>query len=476
MNASSHRRAGANVISTLQRSGSPAASTTGMRLPAAASHDEAVRCIGWSEEGRPITVQSVGPMDARVRIAIVAGQHGDERLASVAAEAAIRHARLTLNAAGRPIGDLARIELVRSANPDGAARRRRTNARGVDLNRDHLELETSEARTLHAWIARLRPDVVIDVHAYPSRRAWLGDLGLRHAGDACIDWSGCPAASADLLSRGAELGRRAIAATARRGWRTDRYLVASGRGVPRPSSPTPATLLNAATVRFGSVGILVEAREPAPDEVAASRDRATDAATDAIVEVMRAATEGAAAPRRATSGVPSHVAVSGRWERSGPAPSLWVHGRHDRRVRKIDAPGRPRTRFVASTVVEVPTAYGMPLAPWSIPIIERLRRLGLDPAPAPGAEHRIEQAVVTSVVASRRRDRAARRISARWTAVSSAGRSGWCWWNARHDADAARTLALLMEPESRFGLLQHGQVPLPGPSAPIRRAVASASG
>lgn len=40
----------------------------------------------------------------------------------------------------------------------------RENARGLDLNRDFMKLESAEARSLVALLSRWSPDVVVDLH------------------------------------------------------------------------------------------------------------------------------------------------------------------------------------------------------------------------------------------------------------------------------------------------------------------------
>jgi protein MpaA len=81
--------------------------------------------IGHSVEQRPIAVTRVGDPAAQIRVIVVGDVHGNER----AGERIV--ARL---ARSRPGG--VRMWLVRSANPDGAAAGTRSNARGVDLNRN----------------------------------------------------------------------------------------------------------------------------------------------------------------------------------------------------------------------------------------------------------------------------------------------------------------------------------------------------
>ena len=49
-------------------------------------------------------------------------------------------------------------------NPDGAERTRRTNAQGIDINRDALRLQTPEGRFLKSVRDRLKPSVGYNLH------------------------------------------------------------------------------------------------------------------------------------------------------------------------------------------------------------------------------------------------------------------------------------------------------------------------
>lgn len=82
--------------------------------------------IGTSVQGRPIYAYQVGEEDA-ARTMIVLGQiHGDEPAGRRTAGAIRDH---------RPVTGIT-LWIVPTINPDGAVLKRRTNARGVDLNRN----------------------------------------------------------------------------------------------------------------------------------------------------------------------------------------------------------------------------------------------------------------------------------------------------------------------------------------------------
>ena len=103
--------------------------------------------LGRSYEGRPI--EAVHVRGEGMRILVVGCVHGDE----------CEGTEVTgLLARSQPRADL---WLVHRLNPDGYAARRRTNAHGVDLNRDFLSATQRETRIARKLILRLRPDVTI---------------------------------------------------------------------------------------------------------------------------------------------------------------------------------------------------------------------------------------------------------------------------------------------------------------------------
>ena len=85
--------------------------------------------LGHSVEGQPIGLTTFE--DGEPTIFIVAGIHGDEPGSADVAHALVDYLHANPDAyAGRTVG------IMPASNPDGLARNRRTNANGVDLNRN----------------------------------------------------------------------------------------------------------------------------------------------------------------------------------------------------------------------------------------------------------------------------------------------------------------------------------------------------
>lgn len=143
--------------------------------------------IGRSVTGRPIIAREVGDGTRAVAVLVVGCVHGDE----CAGTAITRRLR------GAVVPPGVDLWLVDSLNPDGAATGTRSNARGVDLNRNFpwgwhaagaahtglsagtKRLSEPEARAAYRLITAIRPDITIWYH----QRLALVDLS---AGDSRI--------------------------------------------------------------------------------------------------------------------------------------------------------------------------------------------------------------------------------------------------------------------------------------------------
>ena len=155
--------------------------------------------LGRSYEGRPIQVVHVA--GAGPRILVVGCIHGDE-CEGLEVTKLLEHSH--------PNADL---WLLPQLNPDGYASRSRTNARGVDLNRDFLAATQRETRIARKLILRLRPDITVWFHQPQAVvRAWgpsraVGRRYARLAGVPYRTWE-WPPGSASRWQNG--LGQRSF--------------------------------------------------------------------------------------------------------------------------------------------------------------------------------------------------------------------------------------------------------------------------
>jgi hypothetical protein len=91
--------------------------------------------------------------------------HGDEPTATVALLDVLNHLGATRSSAEtKSLLSNLTLAVIPMLNPDGAERTRRTNAQGIDVNRDALRLQTPEGRFLKSVRDRLKPAIGYNLH------------------------------------------------------------------------------------------------------------------------------------------------------------------------------------------------------------------------------------------------------------------------------------------------------------------------
>jgi murein peptide amidase A len=129
------------------------------------------RVIGRSVLGRPIVAYRKGVADARRTVVVLGQMHGDERAGVATAEWVRDHV---------PVRADADVWVVPTMNPDGLARGTRTNAHGVDLNRNWpmnwrptsrgitwsgpSAASEPETRAMLAFLREVQPDFMTSIH------------------------------------------------------------------------------------------------------------------------------------------------------------------------------------------------------------------------------------------------------------------------------------------------------------------------
>lgn len=98
---------------------------------------------------------------SRITILITASQHGSEQSGKEAVLALLRD--LTLGSL-QPLLQKANVLIVPQANPWGNHQDRRVNELGLDLNRDHIKMESESVQAIHRVFRAWMPEVTLDVH------------------------------------------------------------------------------------------------------------------------------------------------------------------------------------------------------------------------------------------------------------------------------------------------------------------------
>jgi len=206
--------------------------------------------LGQSQQGRDLPflifskegLKDLAALKALGRPVVwfVGQQHGNE---PAGAEAMLALAHDLALGDLRAVLDKLVVVIVPRSNPDGAAADKRPGASGFDLNRDHLLLTLPETRALHAKLAELPADVIVDVHEFSVANRWLEKFGGLNAADAMILYATNPAVPAPTTRIAAEMIKPAMdKAMAQKGltsfwyfttsYRKDDKLVSMGGNAP----------------------------------------------------------------------------------------------------------------------------------------------------------------------------------------------------------------------------------------------------
>ncbi|WP_082486079.1 MULTISPECIES: M14 family metallopeptidase [unclassified Acidovorax] len=152
--------------------------------------------LGMSQRGEPIlgllATRAPGTSPAqldnsgRPTVVLIGQQHGDE---PAGAEALLVISRELTQGLLEPLLDRINVVIVPRANPDGAAAGTRVTANGVDMNRDHLLLNTPEARALAGVVNEYRPILVVDAHEYTVAGRYLQKFNAIQRYDTLLQYT-----------------------------------------------------------------------------------------------------------------------------------------------------------------------------------------------------------------------------------------------------------------------------------------------
>ncbi len=122
----------------------------------------------------------------RPTVLLIGQQHGDEPAGS---EALLVIARELAQGLLQPVLDRINVIIVPRANPDGSATGQRVTSGGLDMNRDHLLLNTPEARALARLSRDYHPTVVVDAHEYVVVGRFLQKFDAVQKYDALLQYA-----------------------------------------------------------------------------------------------------------------------------------------------------------------------------------------------------------------------------------------------------------------------------------------------
>jgi len=131
-----------------------------------------VKTIGRSHNNRSIWLATATnpdyPSDNKIRLFIIARQHGTECAGTTATLAFVQYLAHPPSTALAQLLRYFEINVVPVANPDGCVAGHRTNGQQVDLNRDWGKFTQPETQAIRAAIIHRQPHAVLDLHELPA--------------------------------------------------------------------------------------------------------------------------------------------------------------------------------------------------------------------------------------------------------------------------------------------------------------------
>lgn len=368
---------------------------------------------------------------ATLRVLLLAGQHGDEPLPQQALAAFIE---------SQPDHPGLELAVLPTLNPDGVAEKRRANAHGLDLNRDHALLQSAEVRALHGFVRTWQPQVVIDLHTYPTRRQHLVEQGLVYAHDVFLDvptHPNAPRALAGLFLR------EVLPALNRVEIRAGRYTLINPSGRVRHSTPDVRDARNALSLRYGCFSVLLEARTPdTPGECS----HVLNAARHALALTLRwleCHSDALQLPRE----LPERVVVGARYKPSLRPLTLPFAHPDTVGVRLVTLPGPYTPQLEPTEIVTPPRAYAVPRT--AKRLLEVLRRHGIALCAAEGTSYQVVRYTVKTLRPSTRSERAPRTLELSHETISTPLAD---YFLASVNSENARALTTFLEPASKYAL------------------------
>ena len=407
--------------------------------------------IGRSAEGRPLIATLVGSPTARTRVLVMAGQHGDE-------QTAIRSVKrlVATNGPRLATGANLQIAILANVNPDGAARRTRLNAGGVDLNRDHQLLHAAETTVLHGFIRDWRPQLIIDVHNYPPRRKHLLRQNLIYCQDLFVDIPTNPNLINGPFGRlTQDLLQTVVSAINQRGYRCERYTLVNSSGRVRHSTPDVNDARNGLALRYGIPTVLLEGRQPIRRDRPAVRERLQTVLQTAIFVILAWA-EGNHQMLKAAKMPMTSAVLRSRYLADAQARKLEFKVLPSGNIHRVALPGKYTPHLKVTQQLDLPQAYAVPAALTNLCSI--LIRHGFSHHMANQDEFmRTQGYQLHAVVPSRRLHRMPRQLTLERVEEK---RSLDNYFIFPVTPEAGTSLAVFLEPQSKHGLHRYSETGL----------------
>jgi hypothetical protein len=429
--------------------------------------------IGYSERRRPLIIKSYhgnATKESLVKVFILAGQHGDERYCKRAVARLI--STLDDNSDYPKQFESLEIAILQDANPDGSAMKSRTNASGIDLNRDHQFLNAAETRSIHSFMRKWRPHLVIDVHNYPSKRKHLLDKGLVLHQDVFIDVPTNPGVFTNVHMDQKVFDQflyKVQADLRLHGFSCERYSIIKPSGRVRHSTPDVVDARNFIALRYNALTVLLEGRTPTRDDGEVERESLVSAQLQALLSVLTWAIQNKDYLHRIREYLPTKgekVPIKSRYAPAQQPLQMSFKSALSGGIEIVSLPKYTPCLEVTKQI-DLPAAYAIPKD--NEEIINILHRHKFVSRSAdPSSTKIVQQYHIQSVEHSRRENRSPKKVA---VTVASRKRKVDDCEVFPTDQIGGHSLAIMLEPESKYGIHRRGDHILSDSHYPVLRVL-----
>ena len=156
------------------------------------------------------------------------------------------------------------------------------------MNRDHIRLKTPEVRAIHSFISSWKPNLIVDVHNYPPTREYLDERNYAYCHDILIDTPTNLAVRKRLEQGELEnLIKDVQLDLEPHNYSCARYVLISPQGRVRHSTYDIIDARNYLSLRYDTLTILLEGREPLAKDAKNEIERSISSQYFALLSVLK---------------------------------------------------------------------------------------------------------------------------------------------------------------------------------------------
>lgn len=432
------------------------------------------KMIGRSANQRRMNVIIIGErVNPELKIFIMAGQHGDEIYSRKATERLISN---LLKTRAKEFPSIC-IAILPDANPDGSHKGTRGTRGGLDMNRDHIRLKTPEVRAIHSFISSWKPNLIIDVHNYPPTREYLDERNYAYCHDILIDTPTNLAVRNRLEQEELEnLIKDVQLDLEPHNYSCARYVLVSPQGRVRHSTYDIIDARNYLSLRYDTLTVLLEGREPLSKDAKNEIERTISSQYFALLSVLKWAKSHTSSlsnnsPHVLTYNEGDRIPIRSKNVQSDQPFKMNFENTSTKEIEEVSLPIN-FSSVKATRQVKLPSAYAIPVD--KNRIIDHLHNDGfISERINDSKSERVEKYLILSSEPPKMKGHPPSQVEVIATEEEQDLNNYEIF---PINQQGGHSLALLLEPQSKFGLHRYDFLDLevvPGLEYPIVRCVSS---